>query len=441
MLKIFQTKSGRIYAYVPFTNQIVTIKTDQPISLTPKTVKSVERQLLADGLVEDKEFSFIRWKCSFDEYIAKMRNQIPKLLLEITRRCNLFCDYCSVSGALSSDEVNPYDMTADTLFSAIDLFREHNLHHESAHISFYGGEALLRFPLIQAGVQYARETLLGKELSFDISTNGVALTENVVTWLAANPFVRITCTVNGPYHDQYRKDIGGKGSLNTTMGHLKYIRDNYPQVWQHQVRFIANVDREEEIPILLEFYRREIGKAPGLVTKITWENDLSLEDAEHSETDDRIPQMNFSENDYLSKFYAKQLWSVHYRPIVSGSQQAVITSCFPCEVKLFVHTDGRLGFCEMVCEKAIIGDLKTGIDEAYLRELYVTTQRVYRSHCLGCWAQRLCNVCLANLFEQDGTLIKKIPVEFCLKEKKRILKDLTLYCQMAEEAPELLHTI
>lgn len=161
MFKIFQTKSGKVYAYIPFTNQIVTLKTDRSISLTSTTVKSIQKQLIAAGLVESKEFSSIYWKCSLDKYFAKIQNQIPKLLMEVTRRCNLFFDYCSVSGALSSHEVDPYDMSADTLFSAIDFFREHNMHCESAHISFYGGEAFLLFPLIRSGVQYAQESLHG----------------------------------------------------------------------------------------------------------------------------------------------------------------------------------------------------------------------------------------------------------------------------------------
>jgi len=96
------------------------------------------------------------------------RTNIENLAVMLTHRCQLACRYCSM------DRDKP-DMSCATLKRSVDF-----LFTSSApvvELQFFGGEPLLRFDLIRAGIRYAekksRET--GKKVRYLVTTNGLLL--------------------------------------------------------------------------------------------------------------------------------------------------------------------------------------------------------------------------------------------------------------------------
>lgn len=90
--------------------------------------------------------------------------------IEVTERCNLRCKYCIYhEDGVGFREFGKKDISQDTLKKAIDLLK--NSKSNDFVISFYGGEPLLRFDLIKWCIDYAKETLKGKELRFNMTTN------------------------------------------------------------------------------------------------------------------------------------------------------------------------------------------------------------------------------------------------------------------------------
>ena len=69
---------------------------------------------------------------------------------------------------------------------------------------------MLCFREMQEAVTYAREKFADKKLVFRVTTNGMLLNRNVATWLNENQDVITTITLNGPFHDQHRKNRFGK---------------------------------------------------------------------------------------------------------------------------------------------------------------------------------------------------------------------------------------
>ena len=106
------------------------------------------------------EVSALGFRClngTVSRYLEMIKDRIPALLLQITRRCNLNCDYCVYSGNYT--HVDPHadqDMTEDILHQSIDFFAAHSSGRPHVTIDFYGGEALLRFDQVKEAVRYAK---------------------------------------------------------------------------------------------------------------------------------------------------------------------------------------------------------------------------------------------------------------------------------------------
>jgi uncharacterized protein len=75
-------------------------------------------------------------------------------------------------------------------------------------ISFFGGEPLLAFPLIQEIVHYSEEVAqkLGKTLVFGLTTNGTLFNIDILHFLLKHNF-RVIISLDGPreVHNLYRK--------------------------------------------------------------------------------------------------------------------------------------------------------------------------------------------------------------------------------------------
>ncbi len=437
-VKFFQTPSGRTYAYEALSNRIISVElADEGAVLNNELCETLYEKLKAQGFIESDTFESVEWRKSFQEYKLIADRKCPELLLEVTKKCNLKCDYCVVSGAACS-LMKKDDMTEDTLIKAIDFFIGCNRENDSASIDFYGGEALIRFDLIKKAVEYAKEKIKDKSLTFGISTNGMLLNTKVAEWLSQNPEVRVTCTVNGPYHDLYRKTLSGNGSLDTIMNNLTFIKVSYPEVWENQLRFIANVDDESEIIPMLEFYRNNIGKRPGIITMIDWPKGTSGAFEKKADAFGFYSKIDFSKDRFIADFYKQRFWRVQYRSVKLGVIKGFVGSCFPGQVRLFVQCNGNIGFCEKASNAAVIGNVNSGTDESILRKIYYDTRNLYNIKCTHCWAQRLCESCIARIIDSQGNVMESIPESFCTQMKQKIITDLILYCQMAEQAPELL---
>ena len=140
-------------------------------------------------------------------------------ILFVTRECNLACGYCYVEKQAQSV------MSEDTARQAVDRLMafddpEHTL-------SFFGGEPLLQYDLIQSTVAYAeqRAAELGKGIRFKIATNGTLATGEVVDFLAQHGFV-VELSLDGvpEAHNANRPLLHGGDSYAATVKNLPYLQ-------------------------------------------------------------------------------------------------------------------------------------------------------------------------------------------------------------------------
>ena len=435
LYKVFQSYSGDVYAYDALTGMILTVKPP----LIKETFSQTERATLEhlDKTKKDARSSFDRlvWEKDFDGYLAFIDKNIPGLLLQMTTRCNLNCDYCVYSENYRHMENHgSRDMDQETILKSIDFYFDHSEGCREAEISFYGGETLLCFRQMKEAVPYAREKFAGKKLVFKITTNGMLLNREVSKWLNDNPDVVTTVTLNGPFHDQHRKTVSGEGSLSFIMDNLKAIKSEYPDLWQDRIHFIANITKVKELHALRDFYQNEVGKAPAIITHIRSQDGNEFIQNMIYERDHDREKANFSadyvqnRDSFLNAYFGNAMNAMENRLIKKNDGVGIIGSCLPFTEKMYVHADGKFGICETACDKLIIGDLESGFDKAVLKEIYQKAYDLFNASCRQCWAKNLCTVCFKDILDTDGGFLSEIPKPFCISSRKYALEQLKTYC-------------
>lgn len=401
-----QTSSGNIYSYLRQTNEIVEGIADKPT---------------------------IPWIFAPNVQFSSMPN-VDSYILGITEQCNLRCTYCCYSGSYLNNRTHGAKYMESKDIDSIFEFIEVLSPNRNIRISFYGGEPLLNYTIIQYAVDLGYMKW-GDKVTFSISTNGVLLTPIVIDWIIAKN-VELAISIDGTeeFHDKHRIDKRENGSFPKIKTALLYLKTNYPEYYYgitimmtlpsfRSIGKIAEAWHNE--PLLKELSPSMInGLAPNFssgVEKIEYEDILSvyssLLDSYHKHPEWNVLRVLF--NQCIS--YWKK------RPIVSPHGAVPMATCMPINTKLFVDSNLQIGVCEKISDKYRIGDVKTGIDwnrtNTIVKEYY--NKRVER--CRYCPSVRMCDMCLTAVEytdEQWNVL--------CHNEQVYTRLFMYLFCEMAE---------
>ena len=446
MIKLFQTSSGQNYAYDALSNKIITVGSPGD----DLDEQFVEQQLVQAGVIESGPFDEIVYVDSFETYREKIEHSLSGLTLEISQQCNLRCDYCIYSGGFENQRSHGDKyMSQEIISKSIDFYLAHRDPEKRIFLSFYGGEALLNFERIKYAIKTVLEKTCDANVLFNISSNGVLLNKDLVKWLNDNPYVNMIITLNGPFHDNYRKFPNGKGSLAVICDNLQYVKDNYSNVWKNQISFITNFVSLDDVNPLLDYFK-EIGKMPVSFTDIfgfggndTIRNITESGQKERSLlSNDLYLEYIRTGDDNLHHFFKQSLLSsIAARPInasQNGVNRGKVPSCEPFSVKLFVTAEGNFRPCERLFNHVPLGDVNSGYNWQAIKELREHIQKVHNSCCRMCWAQRFCGVCYRELLAEHGVRANP-PEEVCNYFRQSLAQWMCAYCDIGERNPDILH--
>ena len=154
---------------------------------------------------------------------------VINMALLVTQECNLKCIYCyGDAGSYGSGG----NMTRETAFTAVDWLIEHSRKIKKLGISFFGGEPVLNFPLIQDVVAYAEKRVeeSDKQFQFHITTNASLLDAKKITFLKKHKVVPLV-SFDGPkeIHDAQRPLKNGAGSYDMTVPKIRALLKVFPE--------------------------------------------------------------------------------------------------------------------------------------------------------------------------------------------------------------------
>jgi uncharacterized protein len=141
--------------------------------------------LISNALDHLNEMGLMVERCpESSTIIAPEQVEVTHLNIDLAHDCDMACDYCYLEPILQG--AKPRYMDEKTARKAIDFLMKTSGESKACYVSFYGGEPLLATPLLKRTVDYANEqaAYLDRDISFDITTNGLHLKENTVRDLA-----------------------------------------------------------------------------------------------------------------------------------------------------------------------------------------------------------------------------------------------------------------
>lgn len=157
---------------------------------------------------------------------------LQRVVLSVTNQCNLACGYCYEYSAdkISKTDGNPKYMSMEIAESAIDMLIHEAAERPSVHVTFFGGETLLNFPLLRQTVAYAKEksAAAGKTVEFSLTTNATLLTEPIIDFLAEHR-VGVTVSIDGDreLNDRMRTFHDGRGSYDVIVPKIKTLLERH----------------------------------------------------------------------------------------------------------------------------------------------------------------------------------------------------------------------
>ena len=117
------------------------------------------------------------------KYEPPAKPVLKSLCLNVSHDCNLRCAYCFAgSGHFGGQRLL---MPLDIGKKAIDYLMEHSGSRKHCEMDFFGGEPLMNIDVVKELIAYGRkqESKYGKEIRFTLTTNGVALNEEIQEFL------------------------------------------------------------------------------------------------------------------------------------------------------------------------------------------------------------------------------------------------------------------
>jgi uncharacterized protein len=374
------------------------------------------------------------------------------LVLGITERCNLCCTYCCFSGKFTGQRTHSSrSMDWEIARKAISDFLENDQVGDGTYpITFYGGEPLLEFSLLQDSVQYAEKVAKtqGKTNRFAITTNGTLLTDDIIDYLVKHHFL-IMISLDGPkeIHDRYRVFSDKQGSFDTIIRNLNRFIERYPFYKNRglNITLAPPLDLKKTTQFVEEFFPHYPLTRASLVNTGTEyrfrdSNYVPTQYGCHSESickknllvdseQELFRQFELEDQEELNKLWntcmeslatvgTTETWKtlpvgmmlfeaqirIYHNRVVTEQplEWAFFLPCIPGLNRRFVDAKGNYRVCER-CDNSdayILGHVQTGLDVTKLER--TLELRRHFGDCGNCSSLKVCDVCYARIPESDA---------------------------------------
>lgn len=183
----------------------------------------IDEQVYRDTLDKMMKSSFVVGNESVDE--VQDRPYLKGVTLMLVQSCNLACQYCFGSeGEYFDKGIMQEKVALDT----IDYLIEKSGNENNLQITFFGGEPLLCFELIECIVSYckSKENTTHKKFSYSMTTNGTLLNDQINKFIIENRIgTMISIDGNAEQQNAKRYYKMGKGCYDEVIEKTAPLRE------------------------------------------------------------------------------------------------------------------------------------------------------------------------------------------------------------------------
>ena len=333
---------------------------------------------------------------------------VKSLCLHVSHDCNLRCKYCFASQGDFHGErmLMPFEVAR----AALDYLMEASGSRRHLEVDLFGGEPLMNVPVCKQTVAYGRELekKFDKKINFTITTNCVALNDDVADWINREMHnVVISLDGRKQVHDALRPTVNGKGSYDLILRNAQklvagrgdkeyYVRGTYTR---------NNLDFTEDVKALRSLGFRQISVEPVVLPA----------DSPYSILRSHLPRI-YEEYDRLADYYlaarrAGDTWFNFFHfmfdPTGGPCLRKRITGCGAGSEYAAVTPDGNVYPCHQFAGMAEwkLGDVFSGKLDQSKQAQFSGCNVCTKERCRNCWAKYYCSGgCLANAYLYGGAL-------------------------------------
>ena len=387
---------------------------------------------IVQGVVDDSRYV---WTFTSPSDFSSM-SEVYMFIIAITEQCNLRCNYCCYSGEYEGNHSHNSRTLCEGDIQAIYDFIAKTAKTKPIRISFYGGEPLVNYPLVQYAIQ-AGQQRWEDDVTFSVSTNGTLLTEERIDWLVNNG-VELAISIDGtqPFHDAHRVDAKGNGSYTKVRNVLAYLHSNTFHQYPKVVLMMTLPSVSMLIPIAQAWHKDEVLQhyAPTHISGLTPNFSQGVEKEEWEALKTRYTNLlnayeQHPEWSVLQTFFDEIVSYWKNRPVFEVSESTPLSTCMPVNTKLYIDANLQLAVCEKFNDRFRIGSINDGI---YWQKANEMTKEYYRKReyrCTYCPAVRMCNMCLTSIAYTDDQWDT-----LCHNERLYHKLHMFLFCEMAERS-------
>ncbi|MEM7417034.1 MAG: quinohemoprotein amine dehydrogenase maturation protein [Gemmatimonadota bacterium] len=451
---LYMVPSAGIFRMDECGNAILDALADGPRPTT-QIVAELTRDFDELRVVETlQDLSEIRAIGDPDAPQAEVPNDLPPadfplntMVLNVTNKCNLACTYCYEYG---EDKIvdtqygkQPKFMSDETAEESVEFLLKESEGLPVAHVTFFGGETLLNFPVLQKTVAYARRRAAeeGKRVEFSLTTNATLLKPEIIQWLADHD-IGVTVSIDGPkpVQDGLRVFHNGRGTYDIVLPKIKEL------IATHTSRPIgARVTLTQKNMDVLGIYKhltQEIGfREVGLAPVTTQDHrDYAIGDEQKDVMLDAFKTLahEWLEHALRDEHHGFTNVTDTIEEIHKGVSKAY--GCGAGLGLLGVATDGEVALCHRFAgsEEHTIGSVAEGIDREKQGQFLVDHHIAAKTDCHTCWARPICSGgCYHEAHVHYGTS-SHANLHYCTWVRSWTHTCLEIYGALAEKNPGFL---
>jgi uncharacterized protein len=402
---LYLVPSGAVFRTEGLTKEIMNLVRDRELArddivrnLTPRGHAPAEIEATIDEM-DQAEMIATGPSRRPSPAVPLQKFPLQRIVLNVTNQCNLACTYCYEYSPdrIAQQEGKPKYMSADVAESAVDMLFKEAEERPKLHVTFFGGETLLNFPVMRSTVEYAERKAaeLGKQIDFSLTTNATLLSEEIIDFLSAHR-IGVTVSVDGDQelNDKMRVFHDGRGSYNVIAPKIKEL------LKRHRTNSIgARVTLSSQVADVVRIYRH-------LTTELGFDS-VGLSPA--TANPDRLYHIGARKMDTILGGFTELAWE--YRDYaVQGRQHGFtnvsdtlkdlnsgVSKAYPCGAGvglLGVGTAGDVSLCHRFVDSPVgkMGHVKNGgVDHEARGEFLATHHIGARYDCHTCWARPVCS--------------------------------------------------
>lgn len=355
------------------------------------------------------------------EYLANT----PQITFEVTERCNLSCVYCGY-GKLYINKGERINRSLDIEQAITFLNFIKNLWDEGyltstdriLNISFYGGEPLMNFELIQTVIKYIETNLSTYSLTFvySMTTNALFLPK-YIDYLVSKNFKLLISLDGNEVGSSLRCYKNGKPAFKDIKMSIDEVKTRYASYFQSNVEFNSVLNNRTSVREIVNYIQSQYGKTPSISEINTdgvnperkkefdaiyadkWDSMMEMDHGNESNRDfienphfERIARYILGHSPYVYQNYNELLFN-------SQNKRKTIPTgtCLPFSKRVFITVTGNIMPCEKIGYNYAVGNIcgqSVSLDFKEIANKYNTYYELAKTKCAHCMERNACLSCI-----------------------------------------------